>query len=121
MNKKPIHLLTMVVILFVFCWLMVERAKAESVKIGEGPFVMAVSYTESYDDLQYIANFANCDQALDYYNLNCVKAKIMMCQAEDRMYMPLDHDTNNEFSSFDFEINTNQSCGDTFKSTFTEN
>ena len=121
MNKKGIHLITMLVILFVFCWLMVERAKAESVKIGEGPFVMAVSYTESYDDLQYIANFANCDQALDYYNLNCGKAKIMMCQAEDRMYMPLDHDTNNEFSSFDFEINTNQSCGDTFKSTFTEN
>ena len=55
MNKKPIHLLTMLIILFVFCWLMVERAKAESVKIGEGPFVMAVSYTESYDDLQYIS------------------------------------------------------------------
>ena len=27
--KKPIHLLTMVVILFVFCWLIIERAKAD--------------------------------------------------------------------------------------------
>jgi hypothetical protein len=120
MKKTPIHAFTITMIVLVFAWLMIERAKAESVKIGEGPFVMAVSYTESYDDLQYIANFANCDQALDYYNLNCVKAKIMMCQAEDRMYMPIDHDTSNEFSSFDFEIDTTQSCGDTFKSTFTE-
>ena len=28
--KTPIHLLTMVVILFVFCWLMIERAKADA-------------------------------------------------------------------------------------------
>ena len=118
---KPLQaFLTVMMVLAIF-FMIVRTAKAESVKVGEGPFVMAVSYTESYDDLQYIANFANCDQALDYYNLNCVKAKIMMCQAEDRMYMPIDHDTSNEFSSFDFEIDTRQSCGDTFQSTFTEN
>ena len=28
--KTPIHALTMVVILFVFCWLMIERAKADT-------------------------------------------------------------------------------------------
>ena len=31
MKKTPIHVLTMVVILFVFCWLMIERAKADSI------------------------------------------------------------------------------------------
>ena len=31
MKKTPIHALTMVVILFVFCWLMIERAKADSI------------------------------------------------------------------------------------------
>ena len=111
-----VYKLTLAVIILIFAWLFIERVQADSIKIGDGPFVLAVSYTESYDDLQYIANFDNCEQALDYYNLNCSKAKIMMCQAEDRMYMPLDHDTGNEFSSFDFEINTNQSCG--FVSTF---
>ena len=30
MKKTPIHVLTMLVILFVFCWLMIERAKADS-------------------------------------------------------------------------------------------
>ena len=30
MKKAPIHALTMLVILFVFCWLMIERAKADT-------------------------------------------------------------------------------------------
>jgi len=98
-------------------------AKADTKKIGEGNFVMAVSYTESYKDLQYVANFSTCSDAQAYYDSNCIGAIIMMCQAEDRMYMPLDHDTNNEFSSFDFEIAEGRSCGfvgvDTFKSSFT--
>jgi hypothetical protein len=89
----------------------VRTVKADTVKVGEGPFVMAVSYTESYDDLQYVANFMSCALAQVYYDQNCNKAFIMMCQLEDHLYMPLNHDTTNEFSSFDFEIDTNQSCG----------
>ena len=46
-------------------------AKDKGSKVGVGNFVMAVSYTESYDDLQYVANFVNCDMAMDYYNDNC--------------------------------------------------
>ena len=37
-------------------------------KVGVGNFVMAVSYTDSYDDLVYVSNFVNCDHALNYYN-----------------------------------------------------
>ena len=33
--KTPIHALTMVVILFVFCWLMIERAKADDLFGGD--------------------------------------------------------------------------------------
>ena len=77
-------------------------------KVGVGNFVMAVSYTDSYDDLQYVANFTNCDMALDYYNMNCTNAKIMMCQLEKYLYMPIGH---NSDSSFDFEPTDKQSCG----------
>ena len=77
-------------------------------KVGVGNFVMAVSYTDSYNDLQYVANFTNCDMALDYYNMNCTNAKIMMCQNEDFLYMPIGH---NSDSSFDFEPTDKQSCG----------
>ena len=77
-------------------------------KVGVGNFVMAVSYTDSYDDLQYVANFANCDMAMDYYNENCKEAKIMMCQLEQYLYMPIGH---NSDVPFDFEPTDKQSCG----------
>ena len=95
----------------VFASLLITDVKADTVKVGDGAFVMAVSYTESYDDLQYVANFPDCDLALDYYNQNCTTASIMMCQLEDKLYMPMNHDTRNTFSSFDFEVNDSQSCG----------
>ena len=91
--------------------LLITDSKADTIKVGDGAFVMAVSYTESYDDLQYVANFPDCDLALDYYNQNCTTANIMMCQLEDKLYMPMNHDTRNTFSSFDFEVNDSQSCG----------
>ena len=77
-------------------------------KVGVGNFVMAVSYTDSYDDLEYVAHFSDCDQALAYYNQNCIDAKIMMCQLEQYMYMPIGH---NSDSSFDFAPTDKQSCG----------
>ena len=79
-------------------------------KVGVGKFVMAVSYTDSYNDLVYVSNFVNCDHALDYYNMNCATqgAKIMMCQLEEYLYMPVGH---NSDSSFDFEPTDKKSCG----------
>ena len=83
-------------------------AQEKGSKVGVGNFVMAVSYTESYDDLVYVSNFVNCDHALNYYNQNCTDAKIMMCQLEDYLYMPIGH---NSDSSFDFAPTDKQSCG----------
>ena len=90
----------------VFASALITDAKAD--KVGVGNFVMAVSYTESYDDLQYVAHFADCDKALDYYNKNCTDAKIMMCQLEQYLYMPLNHKSD---VPFDFEPTEKQSCG----------
>jgi hypothetical protein len=83
-------------------------AEEKGSKVGVGGFVMAVSYTDSYDDLVYVSNFVNCDHAMKYYNDNCTDAKIMMCQQEDYLYMPIGH---NSDSSFDFEPTDKQSCG----------
>jgi len=50
MKKTPIHVLTMVVILFVFCWLMIERAKAddmESIWKSDGSLVNIYGAEES--------------------------------------------------------------------------
>ena len=65
----------------VFASALISDAKADTIKVGDGPFVLAVSYTESYKDLQYVANFPDCDTALTYFHAKCNKAPIAMCQA----------------------------------------
>lgn len=105
------HVVIAIMLIALYSLVFVTSSKADTIKVGDGPFVMAVSYTESYDDLQYVANFPNCDLALDYYNMNCTNAYIMMCQLEDKLYMPISHEARNTFSTFDFEIDTAQSCG----------
>jgi len=97
-----------VMLIALYAVVFVTSVKAEGSKVGVGNFVMAVSYTESYDDLVYVSNFVNCDHALNYYNQNCTDAKIMMCQLEKFLYMPIGH---NSDSSFDFEPTDKQSCG----------
>ncbi len=92
----------------VFASLLITDVKADTIKVGDGAFVMAVSYTDSYDDLQYVAHFVNCDMAVDYFNMNCDGASIMMCQLEQYLYMPLNQVSD---SSFDFEPTDRQSCG----------
>jgi capsule polysaccharide export protein KpsE/RkpR len=96
------------IIVFYGVFAMGIMANEKGSKVGVGNFVMAVSYTDSYNDLVYVSNFVNCDHALDYYNMNCTDAKIMLCQQEDYLYMPIGH---NSDSSFDFEPTDKQSCG----------
>jgi hypothetical protein len=95
----------------VFASALITDAKADTIKVGDGPFVLAVSYTESYKDLQYVANFSDCDTAMVYFHAKCNKAPIAMCQLEDKMYMPITHNPDNTFSTFDFEVDDSQSCG----------
>ena len=102
--------IVLLLILFYGVFALGVLAQEKGSKVGVGGFVMAVSYTDSYDDLVYVSNFVNCDHALDYYNMNCATqgAKIMMCQLEEYLYMPVGH---NSDSSFDFEPTDKQSCG----------
>jgi len=113
--------IVLLIIIFYGVFALGVLAEEKGSKVGVGGFVMAVSYTDSYNDLVYVSNFVNCDHALKYYNDNCTEAKIMLCQQEEYLYMPVGH---NSDSSFDFEPTDKQSCGfvgvDTFKSTVTE-
>jgi len=106
-NNKLFRVYLGILLIISVVFLISEKIQAGS-KVGVGNFVMAVSYTESYNDLQYVANFVNCDMALDYYNLNCTNASIMMCQLEEYLYMPIGHKSS---VPFDFEPTDKQSCG----------
>ena len=105
------HVVIAIMLIALYSLVFVTSTKADTIKVGDGPFVLAVSYTDSYDDLQYIANYPDCDTAMIYFHAKCSKAKIAMCQAEDRMYMPINHNSENTFSTFDFEVDDSQSCG----------
>ena len=102
--------LVVVALIIVFYGVFAMGVLADTKKLGDGAFVLAVSYTDSYNDLVYVSNFVNCDHALDYYNMNCATqgAKIMLCQQEQYLYMPIGH---NSDSSFDFAPTDKQSCG----------
>ena len=108
---SPLRSLVGVVMVLTICFMFVRAAKTDTIKVGEGPFVMAVSYTDSYNDLEYVANFLTCDDAEKYFYQICTSAPIMMCQLEDKLYMPISHETRNTFSKFDFEVDDSQSCG----------
>ena len=66
---KPLQAFLTVMMVLAMFFVIVRTAKAEGSKVGVGNFVMAVSYTESYDDLQYVANFISCEQAQAYYEI----------------------------------------------------
>ena len=105
------HVVIAIMLIALYSLVYVTSARADTIKVGDGPFVLAVSYSDSYKDLQYIANFPECESALAYFHANCTQASIMLCQAQDRMYMPVNHQTENTFSTFDFEVDDSQSCG----------
>jgi hypothetical protein len=116
MKKSTKHLFStllyfigiILVLLLLVYTITLPHAEAKGSKVGVGNFVMAVSYTESYDDLQYVANFVSCEHAQAYYDSNCIGAYIMMCQLEEYLYMPIGHKSD---SSFDFEPTEGRSCG----------
>jgi len=108
-NTTIIQLIVVALIIaFYGVFAMGIMAEEKGSKVGVGNFVMAVSYTDSYDDLVYVSNFVDCDHAMAYYNQNCTDALIMMCQLEKYLYMPIGH---NSDSSFDFAPTDKQSCG----------
>ena len=105
------HVVIAIMLIALYSLVFITSARADTIKVGEGPFVMAVSYTQSYDDLEYVANFMTCDDAEKYFFKNCTSAPIMMCQLENALHMPMNHETRNTFSKFDFEVDDSQSCG----------
>ena len=103
---KATVVMTMVAILMVLAYIGVGISLVKSQPIGVGNFVMAVSYTDSYKDLQYVANFPNCDMAQNYYNQNCIDAKIMLCQLEQYIQLPDSYTEDFTYASKD-----KHSCG----------
>jgi len=76
--------------------------------LGEGLFILAVSLSGDYKDLEYIGNFSNCIIAIKYFEENCSQHKAASCTLKEYTLLPPDHV---EVNPFKFDIGTQQSCG----------
>ena len=77
--------------------------------LAEGLFILTVSLSGNYDDLEYVGNFINCNVAMQYFKDNCSEHKAASCTLKEYTLIPPDHVSP---SQFDFDtIREGQSCG----------
>ena len=77
--------------------------------LAEGVFILTVSLSGNYDDLEYVGNFINCNVAMQYFKDNCSEHKAASCTLKEYTLIPPNHVPP---SQFDFDtIREVQSCG----------
>lgn len=101
------HLIIVVVLISLYFLLAISFTKAEP--LTEGNFVLTVSKSGNYEDLEFVGYFNNCDKAIKYYNEHCINYKAASCLLKEYSNMPDNHPSDSEL--FTFDITTPQSCG----------
>jgi len=76
--------------------------------LGEGLFILAVSLSGNYNDLEYVGNFDNCIIAMAYFKENCSQHKAASCTLQEYTLLPPGFEPKNVFG---FDITEPQSCG----------
>tara|TARA_R110000751_G_scaffold90291_1_gene177326 strand:+ start:782 stop:1054 length:273 start_codon:yes stop_codon:yes gene_type:complete len=76
--------------------------------LSEGLFILTVSLSGNYDDLEYVGNFIDCPTAMIYFKENCSEHKAASCTTKKYTMLPPNH---LDVNSFDFDIKEVQGCG----------
>lgn len=77
--------------------------------LAEGLFILTVSLSGDYTDLQMVGFFNDCPSAMKYYDKHCNQYKAASCLLKEYSNMPSNHV---DPSPFDFNtIKESQSCG----------
>ena len=77
--------------------------------LAEGIFILTVSLSGNYDDLEFVGYFNDCPTAMIYFKENCSEHKAASCLLKEYSNIPPDHVSP---SQFDFDtIRERQSCG----------
>ena len=79
--------------------------------LAEGLFVLTVSLSGSYNDLEYVGNFINCDVAMQYFKENCSEHKAASCTLKEYTLIPPDHVSPSQFDFDSLSTNESMSCG----------
>ena len=73
--------------------------------------MLTVSLSGSYNDLEYVGNFINCDVAMQYFKENCSKHKAASCTLKEYTLIPPDHVSPSQFDFDSLSANESMSCG----------
>ena len=77
--------------------------------LAEGIFILTVSLSGNYDDLEFVGYFNDCPTAMIYFKENCSEHKAASCLLKEYSMIPKNHV---DPSPFDFDtIKEGQSCG----------
>ena len=77
--------------------------------LAEGIFILTVSLSGNYNDLEFVGYFNDCPTAMIYFKENCSEHKAASCLLKEYSNIPPDHKPT---SQFDFDtIREGQSCG----------
>jgi|TARA_R110000824_G_scaffold148490_3_gene318315 hypothetical protein len=77
--------------------------------LAEGIFILTVSLSGNYDDLEFVGYFNDCSVAIQYFKENCSEHKAASCLLKEYSNIPPNH---KQPSQFDFDtIRESQSCG----------
>lgn len=77
--------------------------------LAEGIFILTVSLSGNYNDLQFVGYFNDCPTAMIYFKENCPEHKAASCLLKEYSNIPPDHVPP---TPFDFDtIRESQSCG----------
>jgi hypothetical protein len=77
--------------------------------LAEGLFVLTVSLSGNYNDLEFVGYFNDCPTAMIYFKENCSEHKAASCLLKEYSNIPPDHVPP---TPFDFDtIREGQSCG----------
>ena len=77
--------------------------------LAEGLFVLTVSLSGNYNDLEFVGYFNDCSVAIEYFKEHCSEHKAASCLLKEYSNIPPDHVPP---TPFDFDtIRESQSCG----------
>ena len=59
--------------------------------LAEGMFILTVSLSGDYNDLEFVGYFNDCPTAMSYYDEHCNKYKAASCLLKEYSNMPKNH------------------------------
>ena len=79
--------------------------------LAEGLFVLTVSLSGNYDDLEFVGYFNDCNVAMQYYKDNCAEHMAASCTLKEYTLIPPDHVSRSQFDFDSLSTNESMSCG----------